>query len=152
VLPDLENKGIFYIAVGISLLSCVPAELHVISFALPVPGRHLEFSTHPDVVLYIIRPTILFDAKDMRISVKFHIYSIFDVRFKCFRFPVRHIDFRLNSHRIVHRAMLLSAAVTSASSKIYAATLNLLPKVIQWSPSLSNFHLKISTPPSFPVT
>jgi len=40
------------------------------------------------------------------------------------------IDFRLNSHRIVNRAMLLSEAVTSASSKTNAATLNLLPKVI----------------------
>jgi len=52
------------------------------------------------------------------------------VRFKCFQFSVRHFDFRLNSHRIVHRAMLLSAAVTSASSKANAAMLNLLPKVI----------------------
>jgi len=43
-----------------------------------------------------------------------------------FRFHVRHFYFRLNSHRIVHRAMLLSAAVTSTSSKINAATLNLL--------------------------
>jgi len=50
--------------------------------------------------------------------------------FKCLRFPIRHCDFRLKTHRIIHRAMLLSAAVTSASSKTNVATFNLLPKVI----------------------
>jgi len=39
-------------------------------------------------------------------------------------------DFWLNSDRIVHRAMLLLAAITSASSKTNAATLNLLLKAI----------------------
>jgi hypothetical protein len=38
VLPDPENIGI---AFAISLLSCIPAELHVISYLLPVNGRHL---------------------------------------------------------------------------------------------------------------
>jgi len=69
---------------------------------------------------------MLFNAKNLRIPLKFHIYSICNVRFKCFRSHVR----RLNSDQIVRKAMLLSAAVTSASSKINAATLNLLPKVI----------------------
>jgi len=53
----------------------------------------------------------------MRIPLKFHIYSICNVRFKCFRFHVCHFDFQLNSRQIVHRAMLLLAVVTSASSK-----------------------------------
>jgi len=44
----------------------------------------------------------------MRIPLKFNIYSISNVRYS---------DCRLKSHRIVHRAMLLSASVTSASSK-----------------------------------
>jgi len=77
-----------------------------------------------------------------------HKFHICNVRFKCFRFHVRQFDFRLNSHRIVHRAMLLSAAVTSATSKTNAATLKFASKVdlrplIQWSPSLSHFHQKI---------
>ena len=38
VLPDPENMGI---AVEISLLSCIEAEIHVILFLLPVNGRHL---------------------------------------------------------------------------------------------------------------
>jgi len=42
----------------------------------------------------------------------------------------RHFDFWCNSDRIVHSAKLLLAAVTSASSKTNAATLNLLPKAI----------------------
>jgi len=65
--------------------------------------------------------------KNMRIPLKFRKYSICNDRFKCFRFHVCHFYFQLNSHRIVHRAMLLSAAITS---KTNAATLSLLPKVI----------------------
>ena len=38
VLSDLENMGI---AVEISLLSCTEAKIHVISYALPINGRHL---------------------------------------------------------------------------------------------------------------
>jgi len=82
----------------------------------------------------------------MQIPLTFHIYSIFNVRFKYFRFPIRHFDFRLNMHLIMHRAMLLSATVTPSSSKTNAATLNLLSfkgdlrPLIQWSPSLSHFH------------
>jgi len=114
---DIENIGI---TVGIVLLSCVQAEIDIISYLLPVPDRNLCTN---------IRPTMLFDAKDMRIPLKFHIYSICNVSFKCFRFHVCHFDFRLNSERIMHRVMLLSAAVTSASSKTNAATLNLLLKI-----------------------
>jgi len=100
---------------------------------------------------------MLFDVNDIRIPLIFHVYSICNVRFKCFRFHVRHFDFRLNSDRIVHRAMLLSAAVTSAFSKTNAVTLNLLPKVIYVL--LFNGHQlyhiftkKSSTPPSLSMT
>jgi len=66
-----------------------------------------------------------------------------------------HFDFRLNSAGIVHMVMLLSAAVTSASSKTNAATLNLLPKVIyalrfNGHPVFRIFTKKSSTPPSLP--
>ena len=44
--PVLENTGV---AVGISLLSCVRAELYVISCLLTVNGRHLWFQTYTDV-------------------------------------------------------------------------------------------------------
>jgi len=85
-------------------------------------------------------------------------YSICNVRFKRFRFHIGQFDFRLNSHRIVHRAMLLSVAVTSASSKTNAVglTLNLLPKLI-YALSFNSHHVyhiftkTISTSPSLPV-
>jgi len=38
VMPDLENMGI---AVGISLLLCIEAEIYAISYILPVVGSHL---------------------------------------------------------------------------------------------------------------
>jgi len=64
-----------------------------------------------------------------------------------------HFDFRLNSDRIVHSVMLLLVAVTSASSKTNAATLNLLPKAIYapWfnGQQVYNIFTKISPiPPS----
>ena len=40
VYPDPENMGI---AVGIALLTCIEAEIHVKSFLLPIYGRHLRF-------------------------------------------------------------------------------------------------------------
>jgi len=42
---DAINKDL---AVGISLLSCIQAEIYVIPYSLPVTGRHLWFLTHPD--------------------------------------------------------------------------------------------------------
>ena len=51
VLPDPENMGI---AVGISLLSllsCIQAEIYVMSF-LPVICRHLWFLIYPDIGQY----------------------------------------------------------------------------------------------------
>ena len=38
VLPDPDNIGI---AVGISLLTCIWADIYVISFVLPAIGHHL---------------------------------------------------------------------------------------------------------------
>jgi len=46
VSPDLENMGI---AVEISLLSCIEAEIHVISYLLPVNGSHLKFLFFPNM-------------------------------------------------------------------------------------------------------
>ena len=49
VYPDPENMGV---AVGISLLSYIRAEIYVISYLLPSNGRHLGFPTYPDVGQY----------------------------------------------------------------------------------------------------
>ena len=40
------------IAVGISLLSCIEAEIYVMPFLLPVNGRHLRFYTNSDIGQY----------------------------------------------------------------------------------------------------
>jgi len=44
VLPDPKNMGM---AVEISLLSCILAEIYVTSCVLPVNGRHIWFPTFP---------------------------------------------------------------------------------------------------------
>ena len=46
LLLNPENMDI---AVGISLLSCIRAEIYVMSFLFPVNGRHLRFPTYLDV-------------------------------------------------------------------------------------------------------
>jgi len=46
VLPDLENMGI---AVGISFLSCIEAEICDISYLLPVNGCHLRIIRDPSI-------------------------------------------------------------------------------------------------------
>jgi len=46
VLLDHVNMGV---AVGISLLSCLRTELYVISYPLLVNGRHVCFTTYPDI-------------------------------------------------------------------------------------------------------
>jgi len=46
LLRNPENMGV---AVGFSLLSCIRAEIYVISDPLPVSGRHLCFTTYPDI-------------------------------------------------------------------------------------------------------
>jgi len=40
------------VAVRISLLSCIRAEIYVMSYPLPVNGRHLRFTTYPDIGLH----------------------------------------------------------------------------------------------------
>jgi len=41
MLYMLSDPGKMGVAVGISLLSCIRAEIDVISYLLPVNGRHL---------------------------------------------------------------------------------------------------------------
>ena len=48
VMPDPENMDI---ALEISLLSCIEAEIYVITYILPV-NRHHGFPTNPDVGQY----------------------------------------------------------------------------------------------------
>jgi len=49
VLPDPRNIGV---AVGISLLSCIRAEIYLISYLLPVNGCRLWFMTNPYIGQY----------------------------------------------------------------------------------------------------
>jgi len=49
VLLDSGNMGV---AIGISFLSCIRADIYVISYLLPVNGRHFSFPTRPDIEMY----------------------------------------------------------------------------------------------------
>jgi hypothetical protein len=46
MLPDLANMDM---AVGISMLSCIQADIDVISYQLPVNSHHLGFPAYPDI-------------------------------------------------------------------------------------------------------
>jgi len=63
-----------------------------------------------------IRPIVLiYPPKCGSRPLKFHIYSFSNFTYNYFQFYVRQIDFQLNANRILHRTMLLAAAVTSAA-------------------------------------
>jgi len=122
VLLDIENIGI---AVGIVCYHVYKLRYTLFHIYFRFQAAVFDFSltlTSSCTTHYVIR------CKRYADSVDISIYSIWNVSFKCFRFHVRHLDFRLNSDRIVHRAMLLSAAVTSTSSKTNAA------KLIEFAP------------------
>ena len=65
VLPDPENM---VMAVGISLLSCIEAELYVLSFLLPVNGRHLSDISRRRTEFPSVSPCSS-DPKNMGIAV-----------------------------------------------------------------------------------
>jgi len=46
VLPDHGNMGV---SVGMSLLSCIRVVIYVFSYLLPVNGRHLWYTTYPNI-------------------------------------------------------------------------------------------------------
>jgi len=94
-----------------------------IPYPCPVTGRHLWFSFTLTLDSTIIRPTILFDPKNVQIPWKFHMYSICNFRYKNIWFHVRYFNFRLKTERIVYSAMLQP---TAASKTTNSATLDLL--------------------------
>jgi len=62
VLLDIENIGI---AVEISLISHLQAQIDVLPYPLPVTGRHLWYITHPDVGEYShYSPTVFLGLKN----------------------------------------------------------------------------------------
>jgi len=149
MLPDPKNIGM---AVGISLVSCIHAAIYVISYPHPVTGRHLYYTTSPDIgqssdwcdcshvasccltpqrhsrwkcvaimftswdirysisslsyrppslmsyspwrraVLTFVTPYCLTHT-NMRIPLKFHLYSISNFRYKYFCFHTRNFIF-----------------------------------------------------------
>ena len=66
VLLDPENVGVGF---GISLLSCIQAEIYDIAYVLPVNGGHVWFTSHPDVEEYI-SPTVLLDPENEGVVVE----------------------------------------------------------------------------------
>jgi len=97
VLLDIENIGIYYIpiAVGISLLTPIQAEIYVISYTLPVTGRHLWYITHPPWrrrVFAPVLPCLWFSKMAVPLEVRWYLIRIVrsysDIRSVC-----RHFEF-----------------------------------------------------------
>ena len=73
VLPDRENMGI---AVGISLLSCMRAEIYVIFCLLPVNSRHLDFRHTQTSDSIFISLFVLPDPENMGVAVEISLLSL----------------------------------------------------------------------------
>jgi len=82
VSTDLENTGI---AVGILLLSCIEAEICVISYLLPVNGSHLWFITDPNIFhSYEYSIVVLPDLENMGIAVGISFLSCIEAELRYF--------------------------------------------------------------------
>jgi len=152
MLLDPENIGK---AFEISLLSCIQSECTLSTSGYRPPPLIFHSPWRRTVLTFV--PPWFSGQRNKRIPLKFHIYSTCNYRYKNFRIHARHFNFRLNADRILHRAMLLPAAVTSASSKTNAAMSHWLPLVIYTLWFICHkvyliFTKKSSTPRSLPVT
>jgi len=98
-----------------------------------------------------ICPTMLCDVKNILIPLKFHIYSIYNVRFKCFQFHVCHFYFRLNSHRIAISSGVFGILTNKRSNVEFASKVDLRP-LFNCHQVHHIFTQKSSTPPLLPVT
>jgi len=74
VLPDPGNMGV---AVGISLLSCIRAEIYIISYVLPVNGRHLDlwhtYTSNSIIILYCV----FYGTKNVLLPLKLCCYHVY---------------------------------------------------------------------------
>ena len=94
VLPDPENMGI---AVEISLLSCIKAEINVLSFLHPVNCRHLLHTRMSDSIPASL--PVLLDLENMGIAAEMSLLSCIETEnMLChfyFRLMAAIFDFRL---------------------------------------------------------
>ena len=92
VLPDPKNMGI---AVEISLLSCIEAEIYFISFILPVNCRHLRFPTYPVVGQSLHLSSVLPSFESMAQPLEFRCHHVYKLRYVKLHFSAAIFDFWL---------------------------------------------------------
>ena len=75
-----------------------------------------------------VSPTVLLDPENVGVAVKnplpATIQDLYNPSHKCFRYHIRHFDFRLNTVGFKHSVAFSAATVTSAFSKISEAKLH----------------------------
>jgi len=71
----MPNPRYMGLAVGISLLSCIRAEIYVISYPIPVNGRHLCFTTYPDIGQHFSCVYLLSDPGNMVVAAGISLLS-----------------------------------------------------------------------------
>jgi len=73
----LYDPGYMGVAVGISLLSCMRAEIYVISYPFPVSCRHVCFTTYPDIEQQHYFYCVFYATENVLLPLKsccYHIY------------------------------------------------------------------------------
>jgi len=94
VLSDPGNMGV---SVGISLLSCILAEIYVISYPLPVSGRHLCFTTYPDIEQHHQFHCVFSGTENVLLPLKLCHYILADLHvITNFQLPSMISDFRFH--------------------------------------------------------
>jgi len=111
VLPDPGNMGV---AVGMSMLLCIRAEIYVISNLLPVNGHHLWFTTYPNTEQhhYILLRFLWHWKRDIAVEIVLLSCILAEIRvITLFQPPSWIPDFRF------HLGMLLIAPLKSLNPK-----------------------------------
>jgi len=74
VLLDPRNMGV---ADEISLLSCIRAEIYVISYPSPISGRHLRFTTYPDIKQHRYFYCVFYGTENVLLPLKLSCYHVY---------------------------------------------------------------------------
>jgi len=82
-LPDLENMGT---AVWISLISCIEADINVISYLLPVNGSHLWFLHYPHICSLRSSLVVSPDLENMGTAVGISLLSCIETELRLISF------------------------------------------------------------------
>ena len=129
VLLDPEIVGV---AVGISLLSYIQAEITILHIYFRLRAAMFDLPVTPTSKSIRVCPIVLLDPENVGSPLKFLCHQLFKIcypSYRCFRYHIRHFNVRLNTADFQHGVTLSAAVVTLVLSKVSEVMLHSFPLV-----------------------